>query len=154
VVEVEARGSGLEGTYAVWLGAGSAVGPLESPFTSQAKVKSTQSPDGLDAHIKAVPDGSRVKLWLLIAPGARVGFHHLGVVNPAGVSGTVSFWVGDQAVISESDAPHSTTDTAQPIKWPVVVNGRISESGQLDYYAFEAAREQTVGFELISVYGT
>jgi hypothetical protein len=150
VLEVEARGSGLAGAYAVWLGAGSEV----MPFASPGKIQRTKSPEGLEAQIKAVPDASRAKLQVGIASSARLGFHRLGVVTPAGVSGTVAFWVGDHAVIAEHSAPHHRPDTAQPVTPPVAINGRLTGSGQRDYYAFEVPREQTVRFEVVSTSGT
>src|SRR5690348_12951013 len=73
-VEVEIQGAGLEGTYAVWLGTGSR----------------------LKAHVQAVPDGSRAKVRLALPPDARVGFHNLSLVSPAGLSGAIPFWVGPE----------------------------------------------------------
>src|SRR4051812_36850681 len=52
--EVELRGAGLEGAYAVWLGPGSRLVSV-----SGCNPKHTQGPEGLRAEIKAVPDGSR-----------------------------------------------------------------------------------------------
>jgi hypothetical protein len=145
-VEVELRGTGLEGTYAVWLGPGTRLVSLDSPAGTQA----TKGPDGIEAHVQGVPDGSRAKVRLVMAPDARVGFHSLSLVSPRGVSRPVPFWVGTHAVIQGTAAPHGTPRTAQPVKLPVAVNGRLPEGGQLDYYAFAAAREQTVAFEVVS----
>ena len=140
--EVEVRGSSLEGASAVWLGAG-----------CLAKGKFTQSPAGIEAFVKAVPDGARVRLQVKIAPTARVGFHTLAVVSPAGVSGPVAFWVGDHAVLPDNETPHRTPATARPVKVPVAVHGRISENGQLNYYAFDAVRGQNLAFEVIALNG-
>src|SRR5947208_8406168 len=129
-VEVEVRGTGLEGTYAVWLGPG-------TRLESQAATRYTKGPDGLEAHVEAIPDGSRASVRLLMAADARIGFHSLSLVSPAGLSGSIPFWVGPGAVIQEGAAPPNTPETAQPVKLPVAVNGRISGGGQLAYYAFE-----------------
>ena len=120
--------------YAVWLGPGSRLVPI-----SGSDVKHTKGPDGLGAQVKAVPDGSRATVRLMIASDARVGFHSLGLVLAAGLSGTVSFWVGPDAVIQEAATPHHTPETAQPVKLPVAINGRLAEGGQLNYYAFDIA---------------
>jgi hypothetical protein len=146
-LEVEVRGSGLEGTDTVWLGAGSRL------VGSRAAAKCTKSPDGVEAQVAAVPDGSRVKVRLVIAPGARVGFHTLGLISPAGLSNALSFWVGPHAVVQESGDRHNTPDTAQAVPLPVAINGHISASGELDYYAFPVEREQTVAFEVIALHG-
>jgi hypothetical protein len=149
-VEVEMQGTGLEGTYAVWLGPGTRLkspgSPLDSPYTKGS--------DGIEAHVLAVPDPSRAKVRLVIASDAPAGLHPLSLVTPTGVSGAIPFWVGPDAVLQETAAPHTTPDTAQPVKLPVAVNGRISESGQLAYYAFEIGGEQTVVFEVVSLHGT
>src|SRR5262249_32027272 len=56
-LEVEVRGSGLEGAYAVWFGAGCEMVPNS---TAKGTGTGTKSADGIEAHVKAVPDGSRV----------------------------------------------------------------------------------------------
>jgi hypothetical protein len=154
VLEVEVRGSSLEGTSAVWLGSGSRLDSLKAPSATQAAIQWTKSPDGLEAHVEAVPDSSHVKVQLVIAPNARVGFHTLHLISPTGLSGALAFWVGPNAVLQEIDTPHNTPDTAQPVKLPVAVNGRIVAGGELDFYSFEIAREETVAFEVIAVHGT
>src|SRR5262249_46619831 len=116
-------------------------------------VKLTRGPDGLGAQIQAVPDGSRATLRLTIAADARVGFHRLSLVSPRGLSGTLPLWVGPDAVLGESPAAHKTAEMARPVKLPLAVNGRISEGGQLNYYAFDVPGEQTVAFEVIALHG-
>jgi hypothetical protein len=148
-VEVEVRGSGLNGTHAVWLGAGSRLEERKSPTAPQF----TKGPDGISAHVKAIPDDATAKVCLVIAKGARVGFHTLGLIGPGGLSTRLAFWVGPYEVIQGTGTPHDTSDTAQAVKLPVAVNGRISKSGQLDYYAFDVARAQTVAFEVIALHG-
>jgi hypothetical protein len=148
VAEVEVRGAGLEGAYAVWLGPGSR--PGSAPGGGEKYIK---GPDGLGGQILAVPDGSRAAVRLTIAADARVGFHRLGLITPRGLSGTLSFWVGPEAVVPDAAAPHNTPETARPVKLPVAVNGRISEGGALNYYGFEVPREQTVAFEVIALHG-
>ena len=54
-----------------------------------------KGPDGIEAHVKAVPNGSLAKVRLVMAPDARVGFHTLSLISPAGLSGT-----GEVTVVS------------------------------------------------------
>jgi hypothetical protein len=146
--EVDVKGTGLEGSYAVWLG-------RESQFTvcaSEAEVRHTRS-DGIEAHIAAVPDGSAAKLRLAIAADARIGFHELAVISPAGLSPPIAFWVGPPSVIDETDALHDSADTAQPLAAPIAVNGRLAKSGQFDFYTFASDREQTLAFEIVALNG-
>src|SRR5262245_33944455 len=60
-VDLEVRGSGLEGVSAIWLGPGS---KLDSSSDSKAKSRRTKSTDGLEAHVQAVEGGSKVKVRL------------------------------------------------------------------------------------------
>jgi hypothetical protein len=160
-LDVEIQGSGLTGVYAVWLGAGSTLLSPKSAAAAQATVNAgrTANPpyskgsDGIAAHVKAVPDGSRAQVRLAIAPNARPGFHTLGLISPGGLSGSTSFWVGPHTVIQETDISHNTPATAQPVKLPVAVNGRITASAELDYYAFDIAGAQTVAFEIVALHG-
>jgi hypothetical protein len=152
-MEVEVRGTGLTGTIAVWLGAGSRQGDPKSPSISRANPIDTKGPDGISAHVKAIPNDSTAIVRLVIARDARVGFHTLGLIGPGGLSGNLSFWVGPHEVIQGTGAPHDTPETAQPVKLPVGINGRISKSGQLDYYVFDVAGRQTVAFEVIGLHG-
>src|SRR5437763_7243082 len=80
VLDVEIQGSGLDGSYAAWLGAGSR---LETPKTSAspAEAKCAKCTDGLEAHVRAVQGGARATVRLVIAPDARVGFHTLSLVS-------------------------------------------------------------------------
>jgi hypothetical protein len=144
-VDVEIRGVALEGTKAVWLGPGS---QLDGPKSEWVK-----GSDGLKARVQAVQDGSRMKVRLVVAPDARAGFHNLSLLSPRGVSGSIRFWVGPHAVIEETAQIHNTAATAQPVKLPVAVNGRITAGAELDYYAFDIARAQTVAFDLIAIHG-
>src|SRR5205085_11275216 len=151
VLDVEIQGSGLEASYAAWLGAGSRL-EAPKPSAGPADAKCAKSTDGLEAHVRVV-QGARATVRLVIAPDARVGFYTLSLVSPSGLSGTIPFWVGAHLVIQEAAVPHHTPDTAQPVSLPVAVNGRITEGGQLAYYAFEVAGEQTVAFEVVALHG-
>jgi hypothetical protein len=148
-VEVELRGSGLDGVHTVWLGPGSQLASAKVPF---ANIRYTKGPNGLDAHVAAVPDGSRAKVRFVLAADARVGFHAISLISPGGLSESIPFWVGPDAVIQEAVAPHYTPETAQPVTVPVAINGQIA-GGQVNYYALDVGREQNVAFELISLVG-
>jgi hypothetical protein len=150
-LEVDARGTGLTGTYAVWLGPGTR---LDNHLpNAQGNVKRTTGPAGIRAQVETIAGDSRATVRLSVSPDARSGFHTLGLITPQGLTGTIPFWVGAEAVIQESARIHNTPETAQAVKLPVAINGHISESGQLAHYAFTISRPQTMAFELISFHG-
>jgi hypothetical protein len=150
-VQIELRGTGLTGANAVWLGAGSR---LDAPNVGRlGKPPHTQSRDGVEAHVKAVPDDSRAHVQMVLAANARVGFHTVALVSASGLSGSLSFWVGPHEVIQETSAAHDSATTAQPVKLPVAINGRITAGAELDYYAFDVATGQTLAFEVLAWHG-
>ncbi len=151
-LDVEFQGAGFDGAYAVWLGPGSQFEPAKSSSDSTPKSKRTKGPDGLQAHVVAVPDGSRAKVTFVVSAEARLGFHAVAIVSPTGLSATVPFWVGPHAVIQEAATPHHSPQTAQQVKLPVAVSGR-GQSGQLAYYSFDILEEQTAAFEVLSLRG-
>src|SRR5262249_38166549 len=115
-LDVEVRGTGLEGTHTVWLGPGSKLDSLKSPSASRATLPYTKGPDGVEAHVRKIKGGSRAAVRLVIAPDARVGFHTLSLISAGGLSSSIPFWVGPDAVIQETATPHRTSETAQPVK--------------------------------------
>src|SRR5581483_3276722 len=135
-LDVEVQGSGLEKADAVWFGEGTRLVDNRKASAVTAPPKLTQGRDGLRGVVKAVPDGSRATVRLAIAPEARVGFHTLYLVTPNGVSDGVRFWVGPHAVVGEQAAPHATQTTAQPVPMPGAVNGRLTATGEVDFYTF------------------
>jgi hypothetical protein len=148
-LEVEIQGTGLEGSYAVWLGPGTQLENLKSDLASQY----TKASDGVEAYVKAIKGGSQATVRLVLAADARIGFHRLSLISPAGLSESMPFWVGPDAVIEEAAEPHNSPETVQQVKLPVAVNGRISKGRQLAHYAFEITREQTLAFEVVSFQG-
>ena len=141
---VEVRGKYLAGTYATWL----------SHDSFQAKVKSVEvvkPPASGDAAKKPPKDDSeyRVLLQITIAPDANPGPRSLSVVSPRGVSNRIYFQIYDDPVIAETEQPHHMPAQAQPVAVPVVVNGRISRQGELDYYSLAVTEAQELAFEVI-----
>src|SRR5215470_8385944 len=83
-------------------------------------------------HVQAAP-----KVVSVYPLGGQRGTALEVEVRGTGLEGTYAFWLGPDAVIQEATAPHHTAETAQSLKLPVAVNGRISATGQLAYYAFD-----------------
>ena len=87
---------------------------------------------------------------MAIRPGAKVGAHALRVIAPGGVSGPLAIQVNSEPVISESLSPHNAPAKAQTVNSPIIVNGRISEPGELDYYEVNVEKGQELLFEVIT----
>ena len=144
--QAEIQGQNLEGTHAIW-------------FDCQdlkATVKGVEPVPEMVKEGEAVKDKKeeqkqeRVLIEVHVGRDALIGAHVLRLVTPGGVSGPLAFQVNSEPTVTEEPGPHGTADTAQPISFPVVVNGRVSEKGEVDYYTFAASQGQELRFEVIT----
>ncbi len=143
-IEAQVRGETLEGTYAVWFdtqGLRARVRKIENIRIAAVKAYSREP---LKDQL-----GHRVQLEIQISDAARIGSHSMRLVSPRGVSNALTFWIHADQVIRESLEPHQTADRAQALKVPAVVQGRISQEGELDYYEVQVTRGQQLAFEVI-----
>ena len=145
----EIRGRGLEGAYAVWFD--------EAGLKAQIKeVEEIELEEKVNAIMVSGPKkarpGQRVTLQVEVDPSAKCGRHFLRVLSRAGVSNTLAFSVssGSLMSVSESSTSHKAPAEAQPLSIPVVVNGKISEKGEVDYYSFEVSKDQELAFKVDS----
>ena len=148
-VEVEIWGKRLDGAYAVWFanaGLKADVQKLEEVDLEEKK-EDAGAEESEETKGKEPERGHRIFLQFRIDPEARIGAHSLRVVSRRGVSNALTFWVHDDPVVSEIEGLHDEPDQAQRVSVPVVINGRISKSGQLDGYEFEAVQGQELVFE-------
>ena len=81
----------------------------------------------------------RVVLRVKIAPDAQVGRHDLRLLSTNGLSNPVSFVVGTLPEITEVEPNDVVAPTTAPVKFPVVINGRILP-GDVDGFAFDARK--------------
>ncbi len=146
-VEVEIRGERLEGAYAIWFGGeglGAQIKKVEEIDLSIA-AENTQS-STQKTKMKQVT-GHLVLLQMEIDQQARAGAHHLRVLSGRGISNALSFWVNSDPVVAETSDPHHSPERVQLVKVPVVINGRIGESDEIDCYEFHALQGQELVFE-------
>jgi len=130
-LEAVVRGENLEGAYSAWFDCGQL----------GAEIKDFR-PAGAESKVQ------EVRLQVAIASAAAPGAHILRLVTPRGVSGPLWFLVNTEPVIAEASQPHASIREAQAVSFPVVVNGKLAERGEVDYYSFEAAGGQALRFEL------
>ena len=101
---------------------------------------------GISAAALAVEKAAEEKhelfrVRITVAADAAPGARELRVLTPKGVSNAIPLHVVDEPVIDESQA-------ADPLKrFPLVINGRISEPGETDAFWIEAAAGETLSFE-------
>jgi hypothetical protein len=94
---------------------------------------------GADSAAIDGPDG---------CPDAGVGMHSMRIITPGGISNAISVRVHAEPAMPESAVSHSEPAAAQAISAvPVVISGKLTGGGELDYYAFEARQGETFRFD-------
>ncbi len=135
--------------YAVWSG-------TPGLKASLRKVEEIAAPEGeKKAATGSLPGphpaaSHRALLQVEIDASAKIAVHSLRLVSSAGVSNALKFFVNSESLIAESKDPHDQAHEAQVVNIPCVVAGRISNRGDLDYYAFEVSEGQEIAFRVIS----
>ncbi len=81
------------------------------------------------------------RIRVTVAADAAMGRREVRVLTPKGVSNAITLHVVDEPVIDEAQAADSLK------RFPVVINGRISEPGETDAFWIEAAAGETLSFE-------
>jgi Bacterial pre-peptidase C-terminal domain len=111
----------------------------------------------IEPQTKARAGGGRrratagVRARLEVSPDAPLGPRELRLATPQGVSSVGLVVVVDGPVVTETSASESANDrptSAPTLTLPSVVSGRISKAEDVDWYAFELANGQRVGFEV------
>ena len=88
-----------------------------------------------------IPTGDRLTAQFTIASSAPVGSQNLHLATANGVSNPQRFIVSDLPEIAETE-PNSTTDQANVLALPVVVNGIITSADDLDLFQFPVKKNQ------------
>lgn len=141
--EVEMLGSNLDGAYGIWFDCLS----LKAEVLKTEQIKpETESGKGSQKG-KKNEIRNRILLRVNVAPDAKPGVHTFRVLSSDGVSDPFSLLVNSDPVTTESDVPHNKPGAAQLVSSPVVVNGRIKQEGEVDFYSFDARPGQKLVFE-------
>ena len=144
-VDAEIRGMTLAGAYALSFGT-----PSLSAEVQKVEEIELDPGKGYGDRPKKRREGHRLSLRVHVAPQTESGSHTLRVITPRGVSNTLTFFVTSDPVVEEMEDPHDRSGKAQPINFPVAVNGKIGRPGEVDFYAFESSAGQELTFEVLS----
>ncbi len=150
--EVEISGAALQGAHAVWFEGGELSGSiLKLEKLQDAYKEDEKKPE--DYLGKAVKADHQVVLQAQIPQTASLGLHLFRLVTPRGLSNALGLQVVSEPIISETARPHQTAEEAQYLSVPAVVNGRLSEKGQRDFYAFRVPQGEELLFSVRSDLG-
>jgi hypothetical protein len=92
---------------------------------------------GTSALLRVPPDVSLGPAWLPLLVGEQQ-------TNPAPVV------VGDLPVVLESGADNNAPETGQAVSVACGISGRIESESDIDYYTFEAEKDERLSFEVFA----
>jgi hypothetical protein len=92
----------------------------------------------------------RAVLDIEVGRDAAIGLHAFRLVTPRGASNALTLQVVSEPVVGETTSLHNTPGEAQALKFPTVVNGKISQQGELDFYSFDVAEGEELLFQVLS----
>ena len=150
--DLEVSGAALQGTHAVWFEGGELSASILKLERLQAapEEKAKETEDYLGKAVKA---DHRAVVQIRIPKTASLGLHLFRLVTPQGLSNALGLQVVSDPIISETARPHQTAENAQYLSVPAVVNGRLSEKGQRDFYAFRVSQGEELLFAVRSDLG-
>ena len=144
--EVEIRGQQLQGAYALWFDC-----PTLRAYDFRVEEVELAEPEKQGSEEEEKKEANyRVLVQMDLGATAKVGAHALRLVSPGEISNPVAFQVNPERNILETDTPHGTPGEAQEVRFPGIVNGRIDEKGERDYYAIRVSKNQELLFEVLT----
>jgi len=141
------RGRSLDHVSSVWFDCDQ----LSATIVSVENDKSSASKAAKKKKKSSSEPLQLLTLAVKVAAGAEPGVHYLRVLTPRGISNAIALRVHPEPAISEDEGRHETPELAQKISaYPVVINGKITASGQVDYYSFEVQPGETLRFDALT----
>ncbi len=147
--EVSLQGRDLDGVYAVWFECDDLEASIEK--VERSELPADDGGSKKDRYGKVTNENQRehrVLLRVSASPKAVLGLHGFRLVTPHGVSNALPLQIVPEAVTEETESAHQLASSAQPLSFPVVVNGSIDEKGEVDFYSFEVSKGQELTFQI------
>jgi len=138
------QGKHLNESYGVWFNNSGITAKIVGVKKFELVEKS-----GLRGQKKLV-EGQRVTLDLEVKSGVEPGRYSFRMVSPSGISNSLPLIVVDQPLIIEENKSHNKPVTAQLFTPPALINGSLSQMGEVDYYAFSVSKGQVFSFQSFS----
>ena len=148
-LDAQIRGRELGGSYAVWLQADGLTAQLEKVEVVEEGATQDEEADPSGEKTEENLPVYRVLVRIAIDATAPVGPYFIRIVSPQGLSNAVPFRVVDESVVMEAEEPHQTVKQAQPVSFPAIVNGRLTNPGEVDYYSLNAFEGQEISLEIV-----
>ena len=148
--EVEVRGRALEGASVAWFECNDLKATLKKVEEVKQDSVAKDSKERTYGSIQDSKQGYRAVLDIEVDRDAAIGLHAFRLVTPKGASNALTLQVVSEPVVGEISSSHKTPNEAQALKFPAVVNGKISQQGELDFYSFAVAEGEELLFQVLS----
>ena len=142
-IQAEVRGRELQGAYGVWFDTEGLRAEVEGIGEIEFEAAKDYEPNALKNR-----QGQLVSLKVEVDPDTPRGVHQLRVLTPQGISNSLEFAVTSLPAVGEAETPHNSAGTAQAVRIPTTIEGKISQGGEVDYYAFEVSPGEDLMFEV------
>jgi len=149
-IEVEVKGKGLEEVYAVWFECHDVRASIKRIEKLKAKDVKKETADTAYEAGPTDPATYRVLLDVSVDANAELGLHGFRLVTPHGMSNGLPLQVVSEPVMVVGEAGHQRPENARHVTPPIVINGKIENKGELDFYAFDAAPNDVLLFRSFS----
>ena len=153
--QIHIRGKRLQDVHAVWF----ECHDLSAQIQGVTEIEQTEQEEGDEYYkrrARALLGQHReepefqVIVELETSDETREGLHHFRLVSPQGLSNSLSVQIVGLPVQTETESLHSRPSQAQTLELPAIVNGAISQKGELDYYSIEVKAGETLAFQVLS----
>ena len=144
-IPAEIRGRTLQGAYGVWFDTEGLRAEVEGIDEIEFEAAKDYDPKALKNR-----QGYRISLKVEVDPGTPRGIHHFRILTPQGISNSLEFAVTSLSTVGEAETAHNSAGTAQLVRIPATIEGKISQGGEVDYYAFEVSVGEDLTFEVFS----
>jgi hypothetical protein len=105
-------------------------------------------PEKLRPFGQMIPEG--IELDVTVPTGAGPGILWQSAPLAGSASNPFPLVVADVPLSREAEAPNDSLETAQPIAVPGGMNARLEREGDVDYFSFEAKKDEAFSFEIAS----
>jgi hypothetical protein len=141
-VKIEFRGSELDGVYGFWSEDFGLSGLVSGVERAPEPIHTGSQPDSKKAPVY------RGFLDLDVPPALRAGLYMLRAITPRGLTNALAFHVTERPIVQEQKGGHASGADAQNLRLPALVAGRLSQPGEVDFYAFQAEAGQQFRFRI------
>ena len=107
----------------------------------------TDDRDKIVAYLQSLARAGKLSVKFFVDKDAPIGMREVRLVSGSGISTPFNFEIGDLPEMPAT-TPNAKPEEAPTVTFPLLINGTIAQSGQRDYFRFEAKKGDRRVFNL------